>query len=264
MVSPALSLRRFAKTPGPPSVALTWPSRTAGPRSPGVGESLYQLAGAPGSPGGTSSEPLSRSPRLSSSDPVSMAGMVNDTGSDAGRTGNWAGAGAGVPGAGVVGGGVGAGVVGVAETVDEAVASPCVWASVAQPVSMRRATAAEAAKLPRRALGEPIMESVRPISSLSMDIMSWWYCGGPGRFRRLPLGDALAYSSRRAASWIGPHEPGNQQVLWADTGRERTLGRIARGPVVICSSPLLRKPTAVEAAKLLRRSACGGTAINSG
>lgn len=44
--SPVASARP-AKTPVAPPSAFTWPSMTEGPRSPGVGEPLYQPEGAP-------------------------------------------------------------------------------------------------------------------------------------------------------------------------------------------------------------------------
>lgn len=151
---------------------LTWPRRTAGPRSPGVGESLYQLAGAPGPSGGTSSEPLSRSPRLSSSDTAPIEGALNETGADSGRAGNWVGAGVdatGVPGAG---GGVvcvGAGAAGAEETLGgDVVAWLWAGASVAQPVRMRAATATKTKWPPRDRLGE------LSITALSNQVRGAW------------------------------------------------------------------------------------------
>ncbi|KFC52050.1 hypothetical protein GY12_11410 [Micrococcus luteus] len=66
-------------------MALTWPSSTAGPTCPGLGEFAYQAAGEPGSAGGTASEPSSRRSRRIRSEPAPIEGIVKDTGGESSR-----------------------------------------------------------------------------------------------------------------------------------------------------------------------------------
>src|SRR5919205_4532668 len=179
MRSPVLSWRRFAKTPGPPSVALTCPRRTAGPSSPGVGEPLYHPAGAPGPSGGTSTEPSSLRPRLSSSDSMPAVGTLTEIGSDAGRTFNAAGAGDADGAAVCVAADDWTGDAGVAVAAAGA-ATDCTEALVAQPVRSSTATAADPNWHLRRALIELVIRRVVSIPQLCADGGAAAYDHRPG------------------------------------------------------------------------------------
>jgi hypothetical protein len=132
------------------------------------GDPLYHPAGAPGPSGGTSSDPSSLRPRLSSSDSMPAAGMLTETGSEAGKASCDAevrradGTAVSVAAATLTGDVVSAGDAGVAVAA-AGIAAGCAEVLVAQPVRSSKATAADANWHLRRALVELVIRRLFPI-----------------------------------------------------------------------------------------------------